>query len=74
VGTYTITLSLAGSADKWAFQFGTDPLVPIAGTTADEVFVSYMPTLLYFATSSTHAGDSFFQSFNYEGAITRLPA
>ena len=69
-GTYTITLALNG-ASRWTFN-GVGPLVPKAGTTASNVYVSYMPDFSLFGDSATNVGNYFFHSFNGNGALTAL--
>ena len=64
-GEYQITLSLTGTATRWTFGSIYKPLVPKAGTTANNIYLSSMPSLAdYFGTSATSPGDNFFRSFN----------
>ncbi len=74
-GTYEITLSLGSGVSRWTFTSIYRPLVPKAGTTANNIYISKMPKLSdWFGNSATSAGDFFFLGFNRGGALTSLPA
>lgn len=74
-GTYKIKLTLAWWATRWTFVSAAKPLVPTAGTTASNIYISSMPSLAdYFGANATNPGDNFFYCFNYIGALTSLPA
>ena len=74
-GTYKIKLTLAWGATRWTFKNTRNPLVPTAWTTANNVYISKMPSLAdYFGENATNPGNAFFSSFNQSGALTSLPA
>ena len=73
-GEYQITLSLTGTATRWTFGSIYKPLVPTAGTTANNIYLSTMPSLAdYFGASATNPGNYFFYYFNTNGVLTSLP-
>jgi hypothetical protein len=74
-GTYQIELtSKLTTARRWTFTGAFEPLVPLAGTTADTVTVKSMPPMRSFMPSDTDAGDNFFYGFNVGGKLSALPA
>ena len=71
---YTITLSLTGSASRWTFKNGLNPLVPKEGTTMTWVKIVSMPSLADgFGNTSEAPWDYFFDAFNVWWKITSLP-
>ena len=69
---YHITLNT--TAERWSFKNTTEGLVPKDWTTMTGIKVITMPSLAsWFWVSSEEAGDSFFQAFNSNGAISALP-
>jgi hypothetical protein len=78
-GTHTITLTTTNtSSPYWTFSSSNTPLVPKSGTTASNIQITEMPPLSDFIGASNQngnytAGDNFFRSFNYMGALASVP-